>query len=240
MAPYTTNVALTPSIPTSFVPKQPVSPTRRPRTSGDNFFLVVALFIFGITIAAAAAIYIYSSYLTNEVKSKAAQVNAAESAVSPGTVEQFIRLRDRLSAGELLLNQHVEFSQFFTLLESQTIQNVQFTGLKLTLNTDRSADIVMTGNARTFNALAAQSTAIASQSDIKSAIFSGIQINKDNTVGFTLDATLDPSLVVESSAPTTPVLLPGSTASSTAATPSFSDSSVQTSALTSTTTTTSP
>jgi hypothetical protein len=223
-------VALSPLIPTSFVPKQPVSPSRRPTSSGNNLFLLISLIIFGIVVFASAGVYLYATYLTGVEKTKAAQVAAAEAAVSPATVGQFIRLRDRLAAADTVLNQHVELSQFFTLLESITLQDVHFSNLKILVADDRSATITMTGDAHDFNSLAAESTAFAAQPDIKSAIFSGITANSSGTVAFTLTAALDPNLVIETTAPTTAVLLPVGSASSTVPT----TQSLQTTSSTST------
>ncbi len=233
-------MALSPSIPTSFVPKQPVSPSKRPRTSGNNVFLIVSLIIAGLAIIASGGVYLYATYLTGVVNAKAAQISAAENNVSPNTVEQFIRLRDRLVAADTVLNQHVALSQFFALLESITIQNVNFSSLKINVLSDRSATISMSGVAHSFNALAAESTAFASQKQIKSAIFSGIQVNKDGTVSFTLNATLDPSIVIESTAPSTPALLTGTASSSTPTTQTFSNTSMQKAPLGSSTASTSP
>ena len=231
-------MALSPSIPTSFVPKQPVSPSKRPHSSGSNLFLVLSIVIVVIAVAVSGAVYLYASYLTGVEKTKAAQVTAAENNVSPGTVEQFIKLRDRLSAADLLLNKHVELSQFFTLLEGITLQNVHFNSLKITVNADNSATIDMAGDALNFNALAAESTTFAAEQNVKSAIFSGISVNKDNSVGFSLNATLAPALVTEAAAPTTAALLPGASSSSTPTSASFSNSAVTTATLATSTGTT--
>ena len=219
------------------MPKQPVSPSKRPRSSGNNLFLVLSLIIVALALVASGAVYLYAAYLGGVEKTKAAQVTAAETNVDPATVEQFIKLRNRLSAANMLLNQHVELSQFFTLLEGVTVLNVQFSTLKVTVAADRSATIEMTGSARNFNALAAESTQFASQKNVKSAIFSGIQVNKDGSVGFTLDATLAPALVTEGTAPTSPVVLPGVASASTTPAAAFP---VTTTATTSTPAATTP
>lgn len=191
------------------------------------------MLILGLSILAAGGVYLYGAYLANVDKSKAAQVTTAEGNVDPATVEQFIRLRDRLTAAHTVLNQHVELSQFFTLLEGITIQNVHFTSLKITVANDRTATIELMGNALDFNALAAESSAFAAQKGIKNAIFSGIQVNKTGGVGFTVDAKLDPSIVVEGAAPTSAALLQGATSTTTSASGAGTvlNSSLQTSQL---------
>jgi hypothetical protein len=195
-------VALSPSIPTSFVPKQPVSTDNRHYSSGgNNVLLIVASIILGITLVIAAGTFIYSKYLTGAESAKAAQVLAAQQSISQDKVDQFIRLRDRLTASKTLINQHVALTQFFNLLETISVQNVHFDGVDIVVADDRSATIAMTGEALNFNALAAQSNVFASQKYIKSAIFTGISVNKDSSVSFSLTANLDPALVIETVPP---------------------------------------
>ena len=192
-------MALSPSIPTSFVPKQPVSTDRRRFSNGgNNLFLVVSAAVLGITIAVAAATFLYDQFLKNEENAKAAQIVAAQKSVNQDTVDQLVRLQTRLTSAQALINQHIVLTQFFALLGSISAQSVHFDGVSINVADDRSAHISMTGEAKDFNALASQSTTFASQQLVKSAIFSNINVNKTNNVSFTLDATLDPSLIVES------------------------------------------
>lgn len=187
-------MALPPTIPTSFVPKQPVATTRRPK-SGANVFMIIGSAIVIVSLVVAVGTFAYEFYLKSAHTSKAAQLEEAQNAVNIDTVEDFIRLRNRLSATETLLDQHVTLSEFFDVLETRTLQSVRFSGLTVSVDTDRSAEIEMEGVARSFNALAAQSTQFAAEKRIKRAIFSNIAVNPNGTVGFSLTATLDPRLI---------------------------------------------
>jgi hypothetical protein len=214
-------VALSPSIPTSFVPKQPVSPGNKRYSAGTNVLLIISLVVLGIAVFISAGVFLYSAYLASVEKTKGDELVSAQNSVSADTLTQFIRLRDRLNASKTILSQHVMLSQFFSLLENITVQNVHFSSLQVTVAADRSAQISMLGEARSFNALAAESSTFAAQKNIKSAIFSGIAVDsKTGTVTFTVNAALAPGLVVESAAPAVPALLPG-TATATSTTPSF-------------------
>jgi hypothetical protein len=77
----------------------------------------------------------------------------------------------------------------------------------------------MTGTARSFNTLAAQSSAFATDKRIKRAIFSGITA-KAGAVSFNLEAQLDPGLVVLATAPAAIVpSVPAATTTTNAPTP---------------------
>jgi len=188
---------------------------RRPK-SGSNLFLLISLGIAGLSVLTAGATFGYKLYLENAHAAKAAELTAAEQAINMDTVEDFIRLRNRLVSAQTLLNQHVLVSQFFDVLESRTLETVRFSSLTLQVADDRSAEITMDGVARSFNALAAQSEALAAERHIKRAIFSGISVNTNGTVSFKLSAEIDPRLILASGAPapvpqeegTTPNVLP--------------------------------
>lgn len=168
-----------------------------------NIFMIIGAFIALVAILVAGGVLAYELYLKTARDAKAAELQEAQRAVNIDTVENFIRLRDRLRAAETLLDQHVELSEFFDTLETRTLQSVRFSGVSIGVETDRSADIQMDGVARSFNALAAQSTQFAAEKRIKRAIFSNIAVKENGTVGFSLSATLDPRLI------TSAEILPG-------------------------------
>ncbi|HEX2792473.1 MAG TPA: hypothetical protein VHO23_02040 [Candidatus Paceibacterota bacterium] len=188
-------MAIPPTIPTSFVPKQPVQTTRRART-GTNVFMLVSFIVAGLALAGTVATFAYEKYLEQAHDGKAAELAAAEASISRDTVEEFLRLRDRFNATDTLLDQHVALSQFFDLLEAVTLTNVQFGTMSLIVDEGRVATLSMSGSAASFNALAAESTAFANEKRIRRAIFSGISTNETGRVSFTLDAELDPRLVI--------------------------------------------
>jgi hypothetical protein len=164
---------------------------------GVNMLLVVSLIIMGIIVLMAVGVFAYSKFLHNEADQKAAALQAAQAQVSQDTVEGFLRLKNRLTSAQTLLDSHVAISQFFTVLENLTLESVRFQSLSVSVLPDHSAEIKMTGIAKDFNALAAQSAAFATDKRIKQAIFSGINATKDG-VSFSVVAKLDPKMVVYS------------------------------------------
>lgn len=174
----------------------------RHRTSGTNPFLALSYIILGVAIAGCFGVFGYQYYLEGVAKSKANKVIVAQNSIDQATVTEFIRLRDRFTAADDILNRHIGLSQFFDVLESLTLQGVRFNSMKLTVAEDRTAIVNLAGSAKSFNALAAQSAQLASDKRIKRAIFSGINAGtKDTNISFSLDAVLDPSLVVLSGVP---------------------------------------
>lgn len=189
-------MALPPTIPTSFVPKQPV--VARSAKGEFNPFLFVANIIFFVWVVVALLVFGYQFYLNRAAKAKANEVLTAQNSIDEATVTQFIRLRDRFTIAQQSLDKHVLSSRFFDRLESITIQNVQVESIKVTIQENRTAKLEMKGTARNFNALAAQSSAYAKDPDFKNAIFSGFTLdNKNGSVAFQLNADIESTLLTQ-------------------------------------------
>lgn len=157
-------------------------------------FLVIAFVVVGITILMAVGVFIYGRFLQGEADKKAAELQYAQQSVNEDTVEGFLRLKNRLMSATSILDKHIVLSEFFTVLENLTLKGVRFTALGITVTPDRGAEVKMSGVARDFNALAAQSAAFANDKRIKQAIFSGINVDESGVI-FSLAAKLDSKLI---------------------------------------------
>lgn len=164
--------------------------------------------MLGVAVLGAGITFSYKTYLDTVQVARKARLDAVEKTINENTVEDFIRLRNRIQVAQGLLDRHVVTSQFFDVLESLTLQNVRFKSLQLSVDEDRTAKLEMRGLARSFNALAAESAVFASEKRIKRAIFSNITADKAGAVSFTLQAELSAKLVTVASGTKLPVVAP--------------------------------
>ncbi|MFZ3043497.1 MAG: hypothetical protein WA058_00060 [Minisyncoccia bacterium] len=212
-------MALPPTIPTSFIPHAVASSVPRARANLVGVFGLFSYAILGIVFALALMVFLYGRILASSMASKNAALETAQTAIDPATVESFVQLRDRLTSSETLLDEHIAFSNFFTLLGNILPANVRFTALHLSHSDVGGVKISGTGIAKNFNVLAAASNAFATDGRIRDAIFSNISINPSGSVSFALSASIDSKLVAFM--PAAPVVAePAVTLPSTAATSS--------------------
>lgn len=185
-------MALPPTIPTSFVPR-PTS-VHQYRTDFTNAFGFLMYAILGIVFLMALGVFFYGQILATEQSNKDAELATKEANIDRATIEDFVRLSNRLKRSSALLSKHVAFSDFFNSLQTLLPTSVRFSTLHLSFDSYGVARVDGFGVAKNFNALAAASTALAADSRIKDAIFSKLSVNRDNSVSFGLSATLDPKL----------------------------------------------
>jgi hypothetical protein len=207
-------MALTPNIPTSFVPRAGAIGERHISADFGTALSFIAYILFVLVVFLAIGIFFYGRILTGTIQSKNAELAKAEAAIDPATVEGFVKLRDRLTESKSLLAAHFAPSGFFAALEAVIPASVRFTGLHLAIDANNVATVEGAGVAKNFNALSAASTAFATDGRIKDVIFSKMTINRlDNSVSFNFSATLDPSLTAFN--PAAAPLIPAGTASTT-------------------------
>lgn len=187
-------MALPPTIPTSFVPHPTSVTPQKFRSDLSGVFSYFAYGVLAIVVVLALGVFLYGRALGSEKAAKDAALASAQAAIDKATVENFVRLRNRLTSSASLLDKHVAPSGFFSALETILPATVRFTSLHLELG-DTGITIEGAGAAKNFNALASASNAFAADGRIKDAIFSNISVNKDSSVSFVLSATLDPKLV---------------------------------------------
>jgi len=187
-------MALPPTIPTSFVPHSNAAPRKfRPDLTGAFGFFAYAVLIFVFLLA--IGVFLYGRILAADKSAKDRELNEKVAAIDPKTVENFIRLRNRLTSSGTLLKGHIAFSTFFSSLDKIIPATVRFTVLDLSVSPSGVSRMEGTGLAKSFNALAAASAAFATDGRIRDAIFSSIRVNRDNSVSFSLVATLDSDIL---------------------------------------------
>ncbi|HCR52645.1 TPA: hypothetical protein DIV48_03330 [Candidatus Kaiserbacteria bacterium] len=188
-------MALPPTIPTSFVPHPTGAAPRRFRADLTGAFDFFAYGVLGFVFILALGVFLYGRVLAADKLAKDAKVSAALTSIDLETVDDFVRLRDRLTSGQVLLEKHMAFSTLFAALEKLLPATVRFTSLRLSIDSSGATSMEGSGVAKSFNALAATSAAFAQDGRIKDAIFSNITVNaKDSSVSFTLSAMLEPDI----------------------------------------------
>lgn len=183
-------MALPPNIPTSFTPHAPPAAARGFKLDFMGAFGFLAYLVLFAVVALAVGVFVYGQMLARTQASKDEELLKAEQAIDTATAENFVRLDNRLSTGKALLTNHVLFSNFFALLEKLLPATVRFSSLRIAVADSKKITLEGSGTAKNFNALAVASESLASDGNIKNAIFSKLVVNKDNSVTFSLSADI--------------------------------------------------
>jgi hypothetical protein len=191
-----------PKFQTSFIPKQSLSqvPTPTRKTSHSPVFAlgtVIATVIFILAVTASALLFLYEQYLSSSIKSDQQSLAKAREAFEPALIQELTRLDQRIEAANQILDQHIAPSGLFNLLQTITLQNVQFTSFSYD-NGTASAGLVhisLTGRAKSFKSVALQSDVVGTNQYLRNAAITNLGLDQSGNVSFDLTADVDARLV---------------------------------------------
>ena len=200
------------TIPTSFVPKQPVRAAASAGAGGvSGIYFIFALVAFLVSLLLAGGMFAYGAYLEREKDVRIRDLASYQGVVREDTANELSRLSTRMNVAETLLNNHVYFSSIFSLLETLTTTSLRFTNAQIALLPDGSASLALSGVARNFNAIAFEAEVLGRDPSIQSPVFSNLEVREDGNVSFSMSATVSARFLRDSSRARATVLNQAST-----------------------------
>lgn len=185
-----------PNVQGSFIPKQALS--AQARGGGMGLFFLVAVLVFVMSVISAGAAFGYTGVLNKQIADKNVSLQRDEGAFDAATIQDLLRTDTRLTQAKLLLQKHISASAVFYLLSSITLEKVQFLSMNFALAQDGSAALSLSGVADSFSTVALQSDQFGASKVLRDVIFSGISVGDSGKVSFTVNATVDPDVLLYS------------------------------------------
>jgi len=181
---------------TSFIPKTTLEPIAGPSVHKPlGFFSFVTSIIFFITVLVAGGAFGWHKYLeTNKEKLKASLETNVKS-FEPQTLDEYVRLDNRIDSSKMLLSKHVAVSYIFDFLSENTIQSVKFNDFKYEIGLDGGATLSMNGDAKSYNAVAYQAEVFAKERSLKTPLFSNLDLDTFGNVIFNFSTQVDPGFI---------------------------------------------
>lgn len=174
----------------------PISPFGgRGSSSNANPFAVIALVAFLAVAALAAGVFFYSGFLVREIRAADAQLAAVRKSFEPEFVEAAGRLNARLEAAEQALSRHIAPSLLFSLLERRTLEAVRFRDFSFEAKDEKSFTLSLSGEAKSFNAVALQSDVFGAEKYFTNPVFSNFTLSERGNVLFQFKTTVNPALI---------------------------------------------
>ncbi|MFA7252766.1 MAG: hypothetical protein WC027_02825 [Candidatus Paceibacterota bacterium] len=182
---------------TSFIPKKPIVESRSEGT-GISLFLLLSIIVFIVSVAMCGGVWIWQKSLVGQIEKDKADLESARATYEEDAINNLIRLDNRISVSNDLLEQHLAISPVFVLLEQKVLKNVQLKTMKFSFGTGNQIKIDLTGNARNYDALLKQADALG-KPDVKDYLYqpvvSDFNPTENGTIAFSFTALLTPKLV---------------------------------------------
>lgn len=177
----------------SFIPKDTGrKPAKKKNVKGGNIITAIVYLVFVLAVVASIGVFAYKTILTRSLESKQNRLAEVEEAFDRDLIDSLVRLDQRLSAAEFLLNRHTALTPLFSQIEDDTTHAVRFSSFSFNslLGQTESPGISLTGEARDFGAVAYQSQVFGQDRDFRDVIFSDLAVTERDTVTFRFDSNL--------------------------------------------------
>lgn len=163
--------------------------------SGLSPFAFISLVVFTATVALAAGVFVYRGFLIRDILAKDAQLTAARKSFEPEFVEAAARFDARIEAASRALSRHLAPSLLFAFLERRTLEAVRFTDFSFDAGSGQGATLSLSGEAKSFNAVALQSDVFGEEKHFINPVFSNFALSDRGNVLFQFKAEVDSVLV---------------------------------------------
>jgi hypothetical protein len=180
----------------TFIPKKPLLAKNSSHSSNVGIFFIISLIIFLISIGLTIFAYSYSIFLKKRVENMSTSLERAKSAFEPSLIVELKRVNARINEAENILKNHVSFSEFFKVLEEDTLKSIRFKQFNYSLADNGDIDITISGEAKGYSSIALQSDLFGENKYIKNPIFSNLGLDNFGNITFNMTASVDKSLIL--------------------------------------------
>lgn len=177
---------------TSFIPKKPIMASSKDRGSGMSLFLLLSIIIFTVSVALAVMVFVGQKYLLSEIEKNKQDFAKAKDAFDSLTIEKLARLDKRIESSKKILEGHTAVLPVFDYLEANTLKNIRFKSFELSFSEDNTVELVMSGQAKSFSAVALQSDVFSEDKNFKNPMVSDLDLTLEGGVIFNFKSNIDP------------------------------------------------
>jgi hypothetical protein len=182
---------------TSFIPKKPIVESR-PAGSGVSLFLLLSIIIFIVTVAAAFGVWLWQASLVTQIEKDKQDLLTAKSKYEEGSINDLIRLDNRINISKNLLNSHLAVSPVFALLENNVLKFVRLKSMKFSYAGKDKVTINLSGIASSYDVLSKQSDAFGNaklDSVISRPVISDFNPLAEGGISFNFSASIFSKLI---------------------------------------------
>ena len=185
---------------TSFIPKSSFDEGGKVKNKTPISILsVIATVTIIIALLGAGGVFGYKILLERQAEAKRDELMGKQDALNYGDIEEVSTVDNKLKVASSLLEKHTAVSNFFGVLERNTLTNVRFTDFTFSYLANDTVAVSMKGIARNFGVVAKQEERFATSDEIKqhfrNPIFSNFSLDASGNVSFSLLTTVDKKLI---------------------------------------------
>jgi hypothetical protein len=160
---------------------------------GPGYFIAVLLFI--ASIGASVALFAYTRILEKSSEEKILSIEKQLEEINEEDLVEFYELERKMKSAQIILDNHVAFSEVLHKLEEKTLRDVQYTTLTFQAVDPASPAILsLLGVARTFPDVALQTQEYLQDGQFVSPTLTTLSKTEDELVSFSVNSEINRDL----------------------------------------------
>ena len=181
----------------SFIPKGDIKSKQRRQKAplATNIFLLIGIIIFLVSLLASLGVFLWSQQLAaaNSKSLEELQKNKDNFALS--SVENFINLNNRIDAATIILDNHVNVSEIFTILEDDTLKEIYLSDFSFETQ-GSEVKVAARGYAPTYAHVAIQADRYGENTTIQDLLLTGVNQSREGGIQFDLSFAVSKDIFI--------------------------------------------
>lgn len=149
--------------------------------------LILSLLLYG-------GLLFYSQQKNKVLSGVEQQIKDLDSIRESETEDAMIKTDEKINLSENIFKNHLYWSQLFSKIEGLTLPQIYFPETKISF-TDNKVNIVFSGRAASYTALAQQMVSFKEEANTESVDVSGIKLNEEGKIEFYLNIIFSQKII---------------------------------------------
>jgi len=182
----------------SFIPKGDIKSKQRKARSAPlatNIFLLIGIIIFLVALLASLGVFLWSQQLDAANSRALEDLEKNKDSFAISSVEEFINLNNRINAATIILDNHVNISEIFTILEQDTLTEIYLSDFSFT-SAGPEVEIAARGYAPTYAHVALQADRYGENTTIQDLLLTGVNQAREGGIQFDLSFSVSKDIFV--------------------------------------------
>lgn len=180
----------------SFIPKKEVrARAPRVRSVGANLFLLIGVIVFLTALLASLGVFLWGEQLDAQNSRSLQSLTDSREDFAIATIQEFIEVNSRLESAESILDNHINVTEIFDILEQDTLQDIYLSNFSF--DTQGSEVVISArGYAPTYAHVALQADQYSANNLINDLILSGVNQAREGGIQFDLNFSLERDILI--------------------------------------------
>ncbi|MDP3762947.1 MAG: hypothetical protein Q8Q97_02650 [bacterium] len=163
-----------------------------PRRGGVGILMFGGIILFAASLLTAGGVSLYKSLLTRQIAALTNSLKRLEADFEPPLIQELFKTSQEIQSASVLLAAHRFPSRLFKFLEENTLASARFTDFRFNAG---EAKLVMTGEARSYTALAEQASVFEKNPLVRRLALANLALKENGNISFGMEIIFDPAIL---------------------------------------------